>query len=388
MPLLTRKRLIAAEIESIYGTDPTPGAANAILVRDLNITPMQSDVVNRDLVRPYLGASEQLLANTRVGCTFSVELAGSGTAGTAPRFGSVLRACGLAETAYTPAVTGTAAAGGSNSITLDGSASSSNNAYNGLILRITGGVGNGTVAIVTGYVGSTKVASLRPLGSTVTPDATSQYSIGLQTVYTPVSTAFSSVTIHYNIDGVLHKLTGCRGTFSINATVGEIPSIDFTMTGIFNAPTDTAFVAPTYADQSTPRIFKSGNSGGFNLLGYGTCLQSVTMDIGNSIIYRELVNCTKEVLLTDRSTTGTVALEAPTIAAKDYFTAALTDDTLGDLSFIHGNTGGNIVSLISAGRADIGDPSYNDQDGIHMLNIPYTLIPSTAGNDEFRLVFA
>ena len=388
MPLLSRKRLILAEIESQYGTDPTPAATDAVLVRDLNITPMQSDVVNRDLVRPYLGASEQLLANTRVECTFSVELAGSGTAGTAPRFGSVLKACGLAETAYTPAVTGTAAAGASNSITLDGSASATDDAYNGLILRITGGTGNGTVAIVTDYVGATKVATLRPLGSAVTPDNTSAYSIGLQTIYTPVSASFSSVTIHYNIDGVLHKLTGCRGTFAINTAVGEIPTIDFTMTGIFNAPTDTAIVAPTYSNQATPLVFKSGNSGGFNLLGYGTCLQSVAMDIGNNIIYRELVNCTKEVLLTDRAATGTVVLEAPTIAAKDYFAAALTDGTLGDLSFIHGSTSGNIVSLISAGRADIGDPSYEDQDGIHMLSIPYTLIPSTAGNDEFRLVFA
>ena len=388
MPLLTRKRLILAQIESVYGTDPSPGGTEAILVRDLNITPLQSDVVGRDLIRPYLGASEQLLANTRVECTFSVELAGSGTAGTAPRYGPVLKACGLAETAYTPAVTGTATAGASNSITLEGSASATDDAYNGLILRITGGTGSGTVAIITDYVGATKVASLRPLGSAVTPDNTSAYSIGLQTVYTPVSASFSSVTIHYNIDGVLHKLTGCRGTFALTTTVGEIPTIDFTMTGIYNAPTDTPAPAVTYADQAAPLIFKAGNSGGFDLLGYSTCLQSVSMDIGNTIIYRELVNCTKEVLLTDRAATGTVVIEAPTIAAKDYFTAALTDSNLGDLSFIHGSTGGNIVSLISAGRADIGDPTYEDQDGIHMLSLPYTLIPSSAGNDEFRLVFA
>ena len=91
-PLLLRKRLILVETESTYGTDPTPTGADAILVRDLNITPQQSDVVSRDLIRPYLGASEQLLANTRVECTFSVELAGSGTAGTAPQYGRALKA--------------------------------------------------------------------------------------------------------------------------------------------------------------------------------------------------------------------------------------------------------------------------------------------------------
>ena len=56
-------------------------ATDAVQVIDLNITPQSSDVVNRDVVRPYFGASEQLLANTKVECTFSVEFAGSGTAG-------------------------------------------------------------------------------------------------------------------------------------------------------------------------------------------------------------------------------------------------------------------------------------------------------------------
>jgi len=387
MALLTRKRLILAETESTYGTDPSPDGADAILVRDLNITPQQSDVVSRDLVRPYLGASEQLLANTRVECTFSVELAGSGTAGTAPRFGKVLKACALAETTVSPAVTGTATAGGSNTITLAAGASSTNSFYNGQVLRITAGLGVGSVFLVTAYVGSTKVATLRPIGTAVTLDNTSVYSFDAHVVYTPVSATFGSVTLHYNIDGVLHKLTGCRGTFSLNTAVGEIPTIDFTMTGIYNAPTDTAAPTVTYADQATPRIFKAGNSGAFTMLGYSGCLQSVSMDLGNTTVYRELVGCTKEVLITDRASTGTVVIEAPTIAQKDYFTAALTDGSLGELSFIHGTTGGNIVALQSS-RVDIGDPSYQDQDGIHMLSLPYTAIPSTAGNDEFRLVFA
>ena len=72
---------------------------DAVLVRDLSITPQQSDVVSRDLIRPYLGASQQLLANTRVECTFSVELAGGGQdlQDTAPPTAKhlTLVACGL-----------------------------------------------------------------------------------------------------------------------------------------------------------------------------------------------------------------------------------------------------------------------------------------------------
>jgi len=311
MPLLTRKRLILLESEGTYGTDPTPTGADAVLVRDLNIVPLQSDVVSRDLVRPYLGASEQLLANTRVECTFSVELAGSGTAGTAPRYGKALLACGMSET----------------------------------------------------VVAATSVT------------------------YAPVSASFGSCTIYYTIDGVLHKVTGARGTFTINGAVGEIPTIDFTFTGIYNTPTDTALPSVTYADQATPVVFKAGNTTGFELLSYAGCLQSVSFDVGNSLVYRELVGCTKEVLLTDRASTGSVVLEAVTMATKNYFTAALSDGTLGNLIFQHGQTAGNIVDFAST-QVDIGDVSYSDQDGIHMLNIPYTCVPSTAGNDEFSLVYS
>jgi hypothetical protein len=317
VPLLSRKRLILAKTEQTYGTDSSPGGTDAILVRDLSITPLQSDVVDRELIRPYLGASEQLLANTRVEVTFQVELAGSGAAGTAPAYGRVIQACGFSQTIVAPAA--------------------------------------GPPA-VTGSV-----------------------------TYSPVSDTFSSVTIYYNIDGVLHKVTGCRGTFALNGSVGEIPTISFTMTGIYNSPTDTAAPSVTYSNQATPQVFKNGTTNNFQLLSYSGCLQSVELDMGNEVIYRELVGCNKEVLITNRAVSGTVTIEAPTIAQKDYFTAAL-GDVLGNLTFQHGQTAGNIVTVTST-TVDIGDVSYEDQDGIHMLSIPVTAVPGSAGNDEIEIVF-
>ena len=308
MAQLTRKRVILIEAESSYGTDPTPSATDVVLVRDLAITPQSSDVVNRDVVRPYLGASEQLLANTRVECTFSVELAGSGAAGTAPRYGSALKACGFSET----------------------------------------------------------VAS----GTSVT--------------YEPISASFSSVTIHYNVDGVRHIVTGCRGTFVINASVGEIPTIDFTFTGIYNAPTDSALPTVTYGNQATPLIFKNGNTTGFQLLSHSAALSSISMDLGNELVYRELVGGTKETLLVNRNISGTVSVEAMALGTKDYFAAALAETT-GNLTFLHGTAAGNKVQ-VSSTKADIGDVAYAEEDGIQMLEIPYTLVP-TAANDEVSIVY-
>ncbi len=309
MAQLTRKRVILIEAESSYGTDPTPSATDVVLVTDLSITPQSSDVVNRDVVRPYLGSSQQLLANTRVECTFSVEFAGSGTAGTAPRYGSALKACGLSET----------------------------------------------------------IAS----GTSVT--------------YEPISANFSSITIHYNVDGVRHIVTGCRGNVALSAEVGSIPPLDFTFTGIYNAPTDTALPSVTYGNQATPLIFKNGNTTSFQLLSFAGALQSLSFDMGNSIVYRELVGGTKEVLLTDRAANGSVSIEAPALSSKDFFAAALTDTALGNLTVTHGTAAGNICRFSST-KVDIGDVSYGEMDGVTMLEIPYTLVPSSA-NDELSIVY-
>jgi hypothetical protein len=386
MPLLSRKRLILAEIEGTYGTDPTPTGSEAVLVRNLEITPIEAETVSRDLIRPYLGNSTQLLSNTRVSITFEAELAGSGSAGTASKLDALLRSCGLAATTTAAAVTGSAQAGAAGSITLAAGASATNNIYNGMVISITSGTGSGDKGIITAYNGTTKVATVRKTTTAFTPGASSAYSISANVGYKPVSESFESCTIYFNNSGVLHKATGCRGTFNLNCEVGQIPVISFTMTGIYNAPTDTAAPAVTYADQATPVIFKAGNTLGVSILGYASaCVQSLSFDIANEVIYRELVGCTKTVSITNRAPSGTAVIEAPTIAEKDYFTIA-NDDTTGLVSFQHGTTAGNIVTLL-APTVDIGNPSYSDQDGIQMLNLPYVAIPSSAGNDELTLTF-
>jgi hypothetical protein len=387
MPLLSRKRLLLTKIESTYATDSSPAGTDAVLVRNLEITPIEADTVSRDLIRPYLGHSQQILSQARVSITFEVELAGSGTSGTASRVDSLLRACGLAATTTGSDVTGTAQAGSAGSITLAAGASSTDDFYSGMVVTLTGGTGDGSKGVITDYVGSTKVATVQASTAAFTPDGTSTYSIESNVRYRPVSTGFESATIYFNNDGILHKATGCRGTFTMNCEVGQIPTIAFTMTGIYNAPTDTAAPATTYSDQATPLIFKAGNTSAVSVLGYADCcLMSVNLDIANEIVYRELVGCTKQVLITNRAPAGEVMIEAPTIAAKDYFTIA-NNDTTGLLTFMHGTTAGNQVTML-APIVDITNPTYSDSDGIQMLTLPYVAIPSSAGNDELTLTFS
>ncbi len=99
MGRLIRKTAILAKIEATYGTDAIPtGAANALVVSNLSINPLKADNVSRDIIRAYLGNSEQLVGTAYLEMGFDVELVGSGTAGTAPAWGALMRAIGFAET--------------------------------------------------------------------------------------------------------------------------------------------------------------------------------------------------------------------------------------------------------------------------------------------------
>lgn len=109
-PIKWKSKIALFELEATYGTDPAPtGADHAMLFTDLELRPMEGQDVSRNLERPFLGAQETIPAGLYVTLTGSVELQGSGVAGTPPAWGPLLRACGAAETitaatsvAYTP----------------------------------------------------------------------------------------------------------------------------------------------------------------------------------------------------------------------------------------------------------------------------------------------
>ena len=92
-----RNTAILAKIQTAVGVDAAPtGAANALLVSNLQAPNFNANNVDRDNVRPYFGASEQLVGTNYYTVGFDIELAGSGTAGEAPAFDCLLRACALA----------------------------------------------------------------------------------------------------------------------------------------------------------------------------------------------------------------------------------------------------------------------------------------------------
>ncbi|MCZ2498139.1 hypothetical protein GN316_15345 [Xylophilus sp. Kf1] len=98
MPRFIENTAVLGKIEATYGLDSVPtGGANAIDVSAVTINALNAQNVDRALLRPYFGASEQLVGTAYKTLDFSTEIAGSGSKGVAPAFGPLLRASGLAQ---------------------------------------------------------------------------------------------------------------------------------------------------------------------------------------------------------------------------------------------------------------------------------------------------
>ncbi len=312
----TRNTAILAKVETTYGIDAVPtGAANALLISNASVQ-INSNNVARDIVRPYMGASEELVGTRSVVMSFEVELAGSGVAGTAPAWGPLVRACGMSET----------------------------------------------------VTASTRVD------------------------YTPVSSAFESLTMYYSVDGVLYKALGCRGTFEMMANIGERPMLKFSFTGLDGGATAAANPTVTLTAWKTPLVVTDTNSGDVKLGGTysagvisgGTAYPSrgLALNIGASVVYQPLLGG-ESVLISNRDTTGSVTLDL-TAAQEVSFRTSINANTLSSVSIEHGTTAGYKVLAFAPAAQQI-NPQIVDQDGVAMLSMGLRLTPSS-GNDELRLV--
>jgi hypothetical protein len=380
--LVTKKRTVLSKIESVYGTDITPvGSADAVLIKNLTLKPIKASVVSRDIIRPYLGISEQLLAEKYVEVDFEVEMVGSGIVGVAPAagFDSLMRACGFTKSTTLTSCTAACA-------TLIVTVTKASHGYAvGDVVKMTGftdGPKNISATILTVPTANTFTYSAAGASDEISPAAGSP-KINSGVVYVPVSSAFESVTIYMNVDGTLHTLTGARGTLDFSVVVKQIPTIKFTMTGLYSAVIDAAAPTCDFSLYKVPQVVNTQNTLGFSLFSYSGYMESFALQIANDIQYITLVG-SESVKLLDRKPSGTLIFQATSIATKDFFTP-IAANTKGAFSLDHGSLNGYKVSF-ACSSVHLGDPSYQDSNGVQMLSVPFQPVPTT-GNDELSITF-
>lgn len=302
---LMRKMAILALVETVVGTAVVPLAANAMLVSDVTLTPIEGDVVERNNIRPFFGSSGSTLVTEYQKMAFSVELAGVAAAGDLPGVTDLLRACAMS--------------------------------------------------------------------------ATNQ--AGAKTVFAPVTDGIESVTIYGNVDGTLYKMHGARGEVDFSTDAKAIPKWKFEFTGSFVPATDAPLPAVDYSAFVAPLGVNKANTT-LSVDGLSVACSAFSFKCGNQVVKRDLMNV-DTVEITDRKSTGSVTFENTSVAAKDWIGLARAS-AIVPIALKHGQGATNTVSFKSA-RAQVGKPTYSDSDGVQMVTIPLSFIPSDAGNDEWSI---
>lgn len=391
MALLIRNSFLLAKAETTYGTlGSSIAATDAVKIVSMEVNPITGERVQRNVIKGFLGADRQPLTNEHVAVTITFEWGGSGVAATAPRFSPLLLASGMNLTSSAE-ITGTAQAGGANTITLASGASAVTDVYVGYPIIITSGTGQDHAGVITAYNGSTKVATVVPSTATFVPGASSEYKIPALSLYQPISSFGngSSCTLVAVKDQNVHRIEGFRGSPALNAPLNGYGTFTITGVGRYVTPTAKSTESFTYGDQAEPVPVTPRHTKALRFQDYGPCSEGFTFDWGLSTTFRSLIGCTTEALITDRpNPNGTLTIENPSVATKNFFTAAADNTGASDGPFLvqQGTTETQSTIFYSPKCAISGDLSFSDTDGVDMMQIPFTALP-TSGNDETRLIF-
>jgi len=91
-----KRQILMVKTEVTYGVSPSAAGTDALLVLDADLTPLDGELLERELIDSTFGrVRSRVIAQRKMGLKFGIEAAGSGTAGTAPKFDPLMRACGF-----------------------------------------------------------------------------------------------------------------------------------------------------------------------------------------------------------------------------------------------------------------------------------------------------
>lgn len=231
--------------------------------------------------------------------------------------------------------------------------------------------GAGGVAAVPGFGAALRSCAL---SETITPTTG-------PVTYAPISSGEESATYYFYWDGLLHKMLGAIGTTELKMSEGQVPMLHLALTGLYGGITDVALASPTLTAFQKPLALTKANTT-FTLHGYAGALSALTLSQGNEIAYKNRPNSEKAHFL-GRSSKGSVTLELPLVAGKDFFTICRSEPpTLGALAIVHGTAAGNKFK-VDAANVQLTNPKYSEADGIAMLAMDLNFLPSASGNDEW-----
>lgn len=315
----TRNAVILFKLESPSGTDAAPtNTVDALLFMASGVScNIKQLFAERDVIRGGFGAPDKLPYTRRGTVNFSVDLAGSGTAGTAPAWGKILQCCAFAETV----------------------------------------------------------------------------SAGTRVEYTPVSTNLKTATIWCYWDGALRKFIYNSGTVKLGMRSGNVPTLDFSFTGLVVDPSATSNPVPTLSAWRRPvavgplgtSTLKIGGTYSAGALSGGTDyhFSEFNLDLANSLQDVPLVTA-EAIDIDNRAPSADMTIDM-TAAQEVAMFNVMKVGTNTSVGLVHGTTAGDKVLVFLTGGV-INDLSDAPQGNRLLTKLGMDLPPVAAANDELRIV--
>lgn len=304
-----KNMVVLAKVQTALGTEATPTPAlNAILVRATTPSIINAEYVERNNIRGYKGNFGSLAVGVHRAIEMEVELAGSGAAGTAPKWGPLLEACGFSET----------------------------------VLPTT------------------------------------------SVTYEPVSTGDPVMTLLCYLDGLLFKMTDCKGTVSFEMNSKAIPMMKFKFIGEYSVPTDVTFPSGmVFTGFIKPLTVGKINTPTFTWNALAAVVQNLSFDVANQLIWKDYIG-SSGARSPDRKPTGSLTMELPSVATLNLAEIARLG-TECPLNLVHGVTAGNIIDVSMPKTQLTSAPTISNDNEIAMVGLQFSVNPD-AGNDELVIV--
>jgi hypothetical protein len=206
---------------------------------------------------------------------------------------------------------------------------------------------------------------------------------GVSVTYSPISETMESLYLKFWLGTTLHAIKGARIDSKLGINSQGIPSIRWTVTGLFVDPTDAAAATPTLTGFIKPLIVDNTNTPVFTVNGVSLVMRSYSFNFGNKIEPRFLVG-RENVLITDRGESIDVVCEATPLGTFNPYALAKAQ-TRVPVIIQHGTAAGNIITL-TAPTSQVKRPTgYQENQGIAEWPLGLSPLP-TSGNDQFSMV--
>jgi hypothetical protein len=381
--MLSRRRQLAAKVESVEGTAETLAAADAKLLAYNPKVSFDAEMFTRDPVRASLSHIGKVTGKRPASLGFRMELRGSGTATTEPEWSKLLKSCGFQLNVLNVISIGTITSGPfQHGETITGTGSS---ATGRVVIKTLTGTATLYFVALTGTFQSGEVITGATSGATAT---TSSLPTAAGKEWKPLSyytNNVASLTMATYEDGMRKLITGARGKVKFGFKSGEPVMMDFAFSGVEGGITDLALLTGIVHESSVPPAFLSA---AFSIDAVAAKVGEMDIDIASRLVARDDIQSARGLLsfiISDREIVGSFNPEMLLAATHDFHTKWFNNTEM-ILDFVVGSTTGSKFRFYGP-KVQYNKVDDEDRDGLQLAKCTFDFNGTVSpGDDELSIL--